>query len=143
MKFISNCYFFSQAVCPNLTTVNETSGVITSPFYPRNYPDNQSCSWQITASKGQRVVMVIEYLYTQRCGQTCSCDYLEVQDGLSSDGYIGKRRCSYHGYHRLRYYSMFESLKVLFVSDGSYSKQDRGFKATYIQANHTALIPGE
>ena len=138
MKFIS--YSSSQPVCPNMTTLNETSGVITSPFYPRNYPDNQRCSWQITASKGNYVVLIIEDMYIQSCGQTCSCDYLQVQNGFSSDGCNGKRRC---GSHSVIYYSMSESLTVLFVSDGSSSKDYRGFKATYIQVNHTALIPGE
>ena len=123
-----------------MTTLNETSGVITSPFYPRNYPDNQECRWQITASKGKRVVMIIDYLYTQSCGQTCTCDYLEVQNGLSSDGYNDARRCGDDG---VRYYSIFDSLTVLFVSDGSQSKWYRGFKATYIQVNHTDSIPGE
>ena len=84
--------------------------------------------------------MNIEYMDIERCGQTCSCDFLEVQNGLSSDGYNVGRRCSYG---RVRYYSMFDSLTVLFVSDGSYRKWYRGFRATYIQANHTASIPGE
>ena len=134
---------FFQPVCPNMTTLNETSGVITSPFYPRNYPDKQTCSWKITASKGNRMVLNIEDMDIPDYGQTCSYDYLEVQNGLSSDGYNNRRRCGYYGYYRLRYYSMFESLKVLFVSNGIGSKWYRGFKATYIQANQTALIPGE
>ena len=123
-----------------MTTLNETSGVITSPFYPRNYPDNQECRWQITASKGNHVVMIIEEMSTPYCGRLCSCDYLEVQNGFSSNGAIGGRICSSS---IVRYYSMFESLTVLFVSDGGYSKQYRGFKATYLQANHSSLIPGE
>ena len=123
-----------------MKTLNETSGVFTSPFYPRNYPGNQECRWQISASNGNRVLMMIDYLNTPSCGQTCTCDYLEVRNGLSSDGYNEKRRC---GYISVRYYSIFDSLTVLFVSSGSYSKWYRGFKATYIQANHTASIPGE
>ena len=123
-----------------MTTLNETSGVITSPFYPRYYPGYQECRWQITASKGNHVVMIIEDMNIQRCGQTCTCDYLEVRNGLSSDGYNDGRKC---GYRTVIYYSMSESLTVLFVSDGSYSKYYSGFKATYIQANHTASIPGE
>ena len=124
-----------------MTTLNETSGVITSPFYPRNYPGYQECGWEIAASKGKHVVLIIEDMSIPSCGQTCTCDHLEVQNGFSSDGYNnGERRC---GSHRVRYYSMFESLTVLFVSDGSYSKQYRGFKATYLQANHSSLIPGK
>ena len=86
-------------------------------------------------------MMIIEDMYIQRCGQTCSCDYLEVQNGLSSDGYNDIRRCGYLG--SVRYYSMSERLTVLFVSDGHYTKYHPGFKATYIQANHTSSIPGE
>ena len=138
MKFLS--MFCFQPVCPNMTTPNETSGVITSPFYPRYYPGNQECRWQITASKGKHVVMIIEYMSIESCGQTCTCDYLEVQNSLSSDGYNDRRRCSHS---RVIYYSMSESLTVLFVSDGSYNKRYRGFKATYIQGNHTASIPGK
>ena len=123
-----------------MTTLNETSGIITSPFYPRYYPDYQECRWQITASKGNHVVMIIEEMSIQRCGQRCTCDYLKVQNGLSYDGYNDGKKC---GYRTVIYYSISESLTVLFVSDGSYSKRYRGFKATYIQANDTSLIPGE
>ena len=134
------CFF--HPVCPNMRTLNETSGVITSPLYPRYYPGNQECRWEITASKGKLVVMIIEDMAIQSCGQTCTCDYLEVQNGLSSDGYNNGRRCGYR--HRpVIYHSMSESLTVLFVSVGFDSKWYHGFKATYIQANHTASIPGE
>ena len=121
----------------------ETSEVITSPFYPRNYPNNQRCSWQITASKGNRVVLVIEDMYIHQCGASCTCDYLEIQNGLPSDGGSSARRCGYYNNSlHLAYYSLHESLKMLFVSDG-YSRRYRGFKATYTLVNHTALIPGK
>ena len=131
---------FYLTVCSNLTTLNDASGVIASPFYPRGYPNYQACHWQITASKGSHVVMAIEDMSIQNCGQTCACDYLKVQGGFYSDGYIGERRC---GSYSARYYSMSENLTVLFVSDGSYRKRYRGFKATYLQLNHSSLIPGK
>ena len=43
-----------------MTTLNEISGVITSPFYPRHYSTNQSCSWEIRARKGKRIIFTIE-----------------------------------------------------------------------------------
>jgi len=128
---------FRLSVCPNLTTLNDTSGVITSPFYPRRYPSNQRCSWQITASKGKRVVLVIEYMSIKNCGG-CSCDYLEIEYGLSSDGVSAGRRCGYK-YGRLAYFSLRESLKVLFVSNGN-NRWYRGFRATYTQVNHTGEL---
>ena len=128
---------FCSAVCPNLTTLNESSGVITSPFYPRNYPPNQKCSWQITASKGKRIVLDIEYLRIRDC-RACSCDYLEVEYGVSLDGVSFGRKCGYMN-GRLAYLSFRENLKVLFVSSGYYSSY-RGFRATYMQVNLTGKL---
>ena len=163
-----SCTFYSKieidlccsAECPKLATLNKTSGVITSPFYPRNYPSNQRCSWQITASKGNHVVLIIEYMYIQQCGVSCPCDHLEIQNGSSFDGlyHLGGRRCGHHRYYCYRYrypyyyrhcfywplifLSYRESLKVLFLSDGSSTKMYPGFKATYIQVNQSAMITG-
>ena len=165
------------AVCPKMEILNETSGVITSPFYPRNYPDDQRCSWQITASKGNHVVLIIEYMDIRHCGVSCTCDHLEIQNGSSFDGlhHLAGRRCGrfdynyylnyyhyqyyyyYHCYHYYYYYYYYyhcyywplifhsygESLKVLFVSDGSATKNYPGFKATYVQVNRTAVISGK
>ena len=155
-----------SAVCPKLAILNETSGVITSPFYPRNYPDYQRCSWQITASKGNHVVLIIEYMYIQQCGVSCTCDHLEIKNGSSFDGlyYISEKRCGRNHYYCYRYrhpYDLYnyysyrycfywpilfhahrESLEVLFLSDGSSTKIYSGFKATYVQVNRTAVITG-
>ena len=127
---------FRLSVCPNLTTLNDTSGVITSPFYPRRYPNNQRCSWQITASKGKRVVLDIEYMHIENCGG-CSCDYLEIENGWYSDGNSAGRKCG--TMNGLAYFSFRESLKVLFVSNGDRSWYS-GFRATYTQVNHTGSL---
>ena len=177
-----------SAVCPKLANLNETSGVITSPFYPRNYPANQTCSWQITASKGNHVVLIIEYMDIQQCGMSCTCDHLEIQNGSSFDGLDqinGGRRCHYfdynyysnYDYYNYKYYYYYhsyncyrpyyrylyyyyygyyyychwpliflsyrESLKVLFLSDGSSIKANSGFKATYLQVNRSAITTGK
>ena len=123
---------FCLTVCPNLKTLNQTSGVITSPFYPRYYQNNQRCSWQITASKGKRIVLDIEYMSIKYCG-SCSCHYLEIVFGLSSDGVTFARKCG--SMRSTSYFSFGESLKVVFVSDAQ--SRYRGFKATYTQVNHT------
>ena len=34
-----------------MATLNEPSGVLTSPYYPRRYPSNEKCNWKITARK--------------------------------------------------------------------------------------------
>ena len=43
-----------------MTNLNEISGVITIPFYPRHYPTNQGCSWEIRARKEKRILFTIE-----------------------------------------------------------------------------------
>ena len=133
--------FYFYAVCPNATTLNQTSGVITSPFYPRNYLYNKTCSWQITASEGKRVVLIIEDMKMQQCNAFCTCDYLEIQNGLPSDAASSWRRCDSS---RVAFYSILrKSLKVLFVSDWSDNKQYRGFKANYTQVNYTNVTTGQ
>ena len=134
---LNEIYFLLFSVCPKGIILTETSGVITSPFNPRNYPDNQNCSWQITARQGNRVKLVIsDTLNIQECGSLCTCDYLKVQNGFSADLNGNEKICGFP-FKYLTYYSTFESLKVLFVSDDTGSKQYHGFKATYTQLNYT------
>ena len=130
------CFFFS--VCPAGVTLTETSSVITSPFFPRKYPDNQNCSWQITAPQGKYVKLELDIrLNIQQCGTgfACTCDYLRIQNGFSDDPSANERICGAPG--RKTFYSTHQNLEVLFVSDGTNSKQFEGFKATYTQLSHT------
>ena len=71
--------FIWLAVCPNMATLNETSGILTSPYYPRLYRSYEKCSWKITANEGERIVLVIEDLYIRDCGSSCTCDYLKYK----------------------------------------------------------------
>ena len=128
---------FRLSVCPNLTILNDTSGVIPSPFYPRHYPKNQRCSWQITTSKGKHIVLDVEYMDIENCGG-CSCDYLEIKSGLSLDGNAAGRKCSYMS-ERITYYWFREGFKVLFVSNGN-NRWYRGFRATFTQVNPTGKL---
>ena len=123
-----------------MATLNEPSGVLTSPYYPRRYPSNEKCSWKITASKGERIVLVIKDIYIRNCGSSCTCDYLEIQNGSSSDGISGRRRCrKYKGYHSVK-----DVLRVTFVSDsGTLYPKYRGFKATYIKVKYNATTTGK
>ena len=121
--------FFCFAVCPHLI-LSETSGVITSPNFPLNYPENQSCSWQIIARKGKRVKLVIQSLEIQYC-RACSCDYLEIENASFADGTPNKKRECGVFFGNITYYSQQDRLRVLFVSDSS--QRARGFTAVYTQ----------
>ena len=129
-------------VCPNMATLNEPSGVLTSPYYPRPYPSNEKCSWKIIASKGERIVLVIKDIDIRNCGSSCTCDYLEIQNGSSSDGISDRRRCSYED-SGIVYHSVKDVLRVTFVSDSGTYRRYRGFKATYIQVKYNATNTGK
>ena len=120
-----------------MTTLNQTSGVITSPFYPRHYPSNQTCSWQIKVETGKYVVLVIDDFMIEWCWPLCACDYLEIENGSSSDGALSGRKCGYR-HVGLAYYSENNVLKVKFVSDGNVNRWHRGFKATFTQVTVTS-----
>ena len=125
-----------------MAALNETSGVLTSPYYPRRYPSNVKCSWKIIARKGERIVLVIEDLSIWDCGSSCTCDYLEIQNGSSSDSISSRRRCKYKD-RGIVYYSVKDILRVTFVSDSGNYGRYRGFKATYIQVKYNATTSGK
>ncbi len=127
------------SVCPGSIILTDRSGIITSPYYPRLYPGNQNCSWQIIAPQGNRVKLEIAItLNIQQCGPQpdCTCDYLQVQNGFSADPNGNERICGAPSKTKT-YYSTHESLKVLFVSDDDRPKQYDGFEATYTQLNYS------
>ncbi|XP_073250462.1 uncharacterized protein [Porites lutea] len=122
-----------------MTTLNEISGVIASPFYPRRgYLDNQSCSWEIRARKGKRIVFTIEDMdFNWWCSGrwSCLCDSLEIQGG-SISGYDGPkwRLCATLSTANATYDWFKQRIKVLFFSNGSI-QWGRGFKISYTQVN--------
>ena len=123
-----------------MTTVNEISGVITSPFYPRYSPyQKQSCSWEIRARKGKRIVFTIEAImkFHWSCAARlyCSCFYLEIQGG-SISGYDGPkwRLCAPLFTANATYDWFKERIKVLVFSDGSIGWSPR-FRISYTQVN--------
>ena len=130
-------FFLFFSVCPNIT-LTEPSGAISSPFYPRLYPDNQACRWHLTAPAGEHIRLFFESINIQQCGAQgeCTCDYVEIQNGLTAAGASSGRICGVlvgDG----TYYSIGESLTVLFVSDASASKSFDGFRATFTHVNST------
>ena len=120
--------------------LNETSGSLSSPFYPRNYPFNQTCSWNITGKRGYRVELTIPDYSLHQCDAACSCDYLEVQTSFTEDSPVGKL-CGTSRNIDLKLYSIHESLRVVFVSDDTKFDYD-GFKATYLLLNYSPPVSG-
>ena len=87
-------------------------------------------------------MFVIKDIDIRNCGSSCTCDYLEIQNGLSSDGISGRRRCRYKD-RGIVYHSVEDVLRVTFVSDSDTDREYRGFKATYIKVKYNATTTGK
>ena len=59
-----------------------SSGVIASPLYPSNYPDNAHYEWTVTVQSGLRVGVVINDLDIEM-HSSCMFDYVRV--GFSAE----------------------------------------------------------
>ncbi|CAH3161287.1 unnamed protein product, partial [Pocillopora meandrina] len=125
-----------DSLCPTDMILDETSGSFSSPYNPRNYPFNQTCSWKIIGKQGYRVELTIPDYNLQGCdGAACSCDYMEVQSSFSDQVLPGKL-CNTPTHIPVKFYSLHESLRVLFVSDDTSMDYD-GFGATYKLLNYS------
>ncbi|NXB86561.1 DMBT1 protein, partial [Vidua chalybeata] len=116
-------------------SVSDSSGVLQSPNYPGNYPNDADCVWEIQVENNFRVTLTFRDIVMQ--SRTCQHDYIEVYDGpLHSSPLLG-RFCS--GSFPT-YVSSSNMMSVRFHSDSRYSF--RGFQAHYssIPAGHNTTI---
>ena len=58
--------------------MSQHRGVIQSPNYPNNYPDNSNCTWTIQASAGRVIHLQFTALSIQGTAGSCDNDYVEV-----------------------------------------------------------------
>lgn len=74
----------NPSFCPRNVIANDTSGLLTSPFYPNNFPNDMDCSWNITGQAESRFVLIFRFLCLGICtsslSQPCACDSLEIGD---------------------------------------------------------------
>ena len=88
-------------------------------------------------------MLVIKDIDIRNCGSSCTCDYLEIQNGSSSDGISGRRRCGNYKDRGIVYHSVKDVLTVTFVSGSGTYRRYRGFKATYIKVKYNATNTGK
>ena len=72
-----------------LTTPN---GILTSPSYPNNYPDNADCVYTISQPTGTVIVLTFQSMNIEY-ESTCDFDYLEIRDGNSGDSPLLGKLC--------------------------------------------------
>ncbi|XP_053927094.1 deleted in malignant brain tumors 1 protein isoform X3 [Cuculus canorus] len=115
--------------------ISNSSGILQSPFYPENYPNNADCVWQIQVQDNSRITLTFRDIAMQ--SGRCQFDYVEVYDGpLHSSPLLG-RLCS--GSFPT-YTSSSNMMTIRFHSDSRYTF--RGFQAHYssVPADHNTTL---
>ncbi|KAF5270044.1 hypothetical protein FQR65_LT05843 [Abscondita terminalis] len=112
---------------------------VTSPSFPRQYPDNVVCETEISAPPGYRLILDFEELVLES-EPACSYDYLEILENFTNSSALnnsepGRRLCGDWSLKLklLRYVSKGSKLKLRFSSD--YSHHFGGFKARVSMEN--------
>ena len=58
------------------------SGWFSSPSFPSNYPGNVQCGWNISIPSGYKLCLTFLEFDLEECGDSCTCDYVEVHLAL-------------------------------------------------------------
>lgn len=73
--------------------LEDNEGIVTSPFYPDNYPDKTDCLTQIIVNPGLAVQLkfdIVELEYDTNC----SYDFVAIYDGMTEDSPLLGHLCS-------------------------------------------------
>lgn len=137
------------AACGGL--LSKLNGTISTPGWPKEYPPNKNCVWQVVAPTQYRISMQFEAFElegneviriqlvrtcvrvppisdeTDSCLQVCKYDYVEVRSGLSSDSKLHGKYCGTEVPEVIT--SHYNNMRIEFKSDNTVSK--KGFKAHF------------
>ncbi|XP_059471095.1 cubilin-like [Neocloeon triangulifer] len=102
-------------------------GTLQSPNYPKNYPENTECLWEIAVDWGKSVELVIEDMHLEY-SYYCNSDYVKVFGGPDRKSPLLLQTCSMHERVQ-RVLSPGRYMTVYFKS--GYSRNRRGFSAYF------------
>ncbi|NXU75213.1 TLL1 protein, partial [Oreotrochilus melanogaster] len=106
--------------------IHSPNGIVTSPNWPDKYPSRKECTWEISATPGQRVKLTFNEFEIEQ-HQECAYDHLEVFDGESEKSPILGRLCGNKIPEPL--IATGNKMFLRFISDASV--QRKGFQATH------------
>ncbi|XP_070219695.1 scavenger receptor cysteine-rich domain-containing protein DMBT1-like [Bos mutus] len=109
--------------CGGLLTSN--SGSFSSPWYPKKYPTNVVCAWDIQVDSRARVKLTFEVIKLENF-YNCPYDFIEIFDGPQSESSSLGRFCSST---TPVFTSSANRLTVVFQSDAIVTNV--GFSASY------------
>uniref|UniRef100_A0A4W3GLI9 Metalloendopeptidase n=1 Tax=Callorhinchus milii TaxID=7868 RepID=A0A4W3GLI9_CALMI len=114
-----------EAACGGLLT--KLNGTITTPGWPKEYPPNKNCVWQVVAPTQYRISMQFEFFELEG-NDICKYDYVEIRSGLSSDSKLHGKFCGTEVPEVIT--SRYNNMRIEFKSDNTVSK--KGFKAHFL-----------
>ncbi|KAJ8798564.1 hypothetical protein J1605_016709 [Eschrichtius robustus] len=121
-----------EAACGGFLT--KLNGSITSPGWPKEYPPNKNCIWQLVAPTQYRISLQFDFFETEG-NDVCKYDFVEVRSGLTADSKLHGKFCGSEKPEVIT--SQYNNMRVEFKSDNTVSK--KGFKAHFFSA---PLVPG-
>ncbi|XP_037545766.1 dorsal-ventral patterning tolloid-like protein 1 [Nematolebias whitei] len=113
-----------EAACGGL--LSKLNGTISTPGWPKEYPPNKNCVWQVVAPNQYRISMQFE-AFELEGNEVCKYDYVEVRSGLSSDSKLHGKYCGSEVPEVIT--SQYNNMRIEFKSDNTVSK--KGFKAHF------------
>ena len=106
---------------------NATKGIIASPFFPYNYPNNIYCSWKIELPPGNTIIVTADEMDVEFVSN-CTRDFLEIRDGSGSSAVsLGKFCGSLPAIVEVK--STSNEVQVIFASNSHVTR--KGFKIQY------------
>uniref|UniRef100_A0A8C3G5H6 Metalloendopeptidase n=1 Tax=Cyclopterus lumpus TaxID=8103 RepID=A0A8C3G5H6_CYCLU len=106
--------------------ITKLNGSLTTPGWPKEYPPNKNCVWQLVAPIQYRITLVFDVFETEG-NDVCKYDYVEVRSGLSSDSELHGKFCGAEKPEVIT--SQQNNIRIEFKSDNTVSK--KGFKAHF------------
>ncbi|KAK6324375.1 hypothetical protein J4Q44_G00037170 [Coregonus suidteri] len=113
-----------EAACGGL--LSKLNGTISTPGWPKEYPPNKNCVWQVVAPTQYRISMQFE-AFELEGNEVCKYDFVEVRSGLSSDSKLHGKYCGSEVPEVIT--SQYNNMRIEFKSDNTVSK--KGFKAHF------------
>ncbi|XP_029380756.1 neuropilin-1a-like [Echeneis naucrates] len=101
-------------------------GLITTPNFPENYPNNMECVLMILAPPGAQILLEFDS-FIMEDDSTCQSDRLEIWDGPPGVGVHVGQYCGYNSPNRI--FAQSGVMSLIISSDQSSTKE--GFSAKY------------
>ena len=120
-------------------TFNESTGLITSPNHPLNYPQYTDCTYLITAKQDEKIYLFPE-TFAIEAHSSCNYDSLSINDGGKNSAPLKESPfCGLGLFRNIPLYmsSTGNSLYLKFKTD--FSITHAGFAITYIASKEGEL----